>query len=307
MNVSLIMPTHNPRPDFLGRVLESIRRQTLPQTQWEFLMIDNHSKEPLAGAWDLSWHPRARHVREDTLGRTPAMLRGFAEAKADLFVTVDDDNVLQPDYLERAVGIGEKFPWLGAWGGRVIGEFELEAPPWIQPYLHILAIREVDRDYWSNYHADNRSLPFGAGLCARRCVAEAYAKNLTSRPASQKLGRTGTSLLSGEDVDLAMTAYDIGYGTGLFRRLHITHLIPKTRMTVDYIARLIEGIEYSNHVLRNQRNPSYLPPQKTPLKAWLRNVQVWRLPEPVRSFARAEHRGQSKALTDILAGASPQI
>jgi glycosyltransferase involved in cell wall biosynthesis len=97
--VSVIVCTHNPRQEYLTRVLAALRVQTLPTAGWELLVIDNASKEPVAGRFDLSWHPHGRHVREDELGLTPARLRWIAEARAELLVFVDDDNVLDPDYL----------------------------------------------------------------------------------------------------------------------------------------------------------------------------------------------------------------
>jgi len=45
--------------------------QTLPLEQWELLVIDNASNEPLLKVWDLSCHPHARHIREEELGLTP--------------------------------------------------------------------------------------------------------------------------------------------------------------------------------------------------------------------------------------------
>jgi glycosyltransferase involved in cell wall biosynthesis len=300
--LSVIICTHNPQADYLRRVLDALKAQTLPKEQWELLLIDNASREPLASIWNLSWHPHARHIREDELGLTPARLRGIRESTGELLVFVDDDNVLRPDFLANAVAISREFPFLGAWGGNVEGEFEQEVPHWLKPHLHALAVREVDRDYWSNYYADNRSMPFGAGLCARKLVAVAYARAIISRPASRHLGRKGSSLVSGEDIDLALTAHDSGFGTGLFHKLRTTHIIPKGRMTVDYLCRLLEGIEYSTHLLRKQRDSSYAPPQDPTLTRWLKAYQVWRLPDPIRSIARAQNRGLAKATAEITSG-----
>jgi hypothetical protein len=146
-------------------------------------------------------------------------------------------------------------------------------------------------------------MPVGAGLCVRKVVAATYARTLiNTRPASMNLDRKGTSLVSGGDIDLAMTAYDCKLGTGVFQRLQITHLIPKARMTVDYLSRLLEGIEYSTHLLRHQRNPNYTPPEESSkLQRSFRAYQVWRLPEPARSFVRAENRGLARAKAEIAA------
>jgi len=299
LSVSVIVCTHNPRQDYLRRVLGALQAQTLPLERWELLLVDNASGEPLSVMWDLSWHTNARHLREESLGLTPARLRGIAAAQAPILVFVDDDNVLDEDFLAQAVAIAGNYPALGAWGGNVTGEFEQPAPDWAKPYLHALALREVKQDTWSNFNIDNRSFPFGAGLCVRKSVAAAYGKALTARPASMGLDRKGSSTLSAGDVDLVMTAYDAGLGTGLFRCLHLTHLIPKTRLTVDYFTRLLEGIEYSTHLLRNHRNPGYAPSLEPRWLQWLRKYRVWRLPEPVKSFAQAQDRGIAKAWAEI--------
>jgi GT2 family glycosyltransferase len=297
--ISVIICTHNPRVEFLSRVLASLKAQTMPQHLWELLLIDNASKQPLSSAWDLSWHAQARHIREEELGLTPARLRGIKESNGKIIVFVDDDNVMRPDFLANTMSISTEYPFLGAWGGTVEGEFEQPLPDWLKPHLSALAVRRVERDCWSNYYADNRSMPFGAGLCVRQPIAAAHAQAITARPASKNLGRKGASLVSGEDIDLALTAYDRGFGTGLFSRLHITHIIPKSRMTVEYLCRLLEGIEYSTHMLRYLRNPDYVPPRMPALNQWLRAFQVWRLPEPIRSIAQSEHRGLDKAILEI--------
>ncbi|MGA3180572.1 MAG: glycosyltransferase [Terracidiphilus sp.] len=299
--LSVIICTHNPRPEFLRRVLDALKAQTLPLEQWELLLADNASKEWLDQLYDLSWHPNGRHLREETLGKAHALLTAMGEAKGELLMTVDDDNVLRSDFLANSLEIAKAFPFLGAWGGHVEGEFEQEVPDWLKPHLSALAVRPVDRDYWSNYYTDNRSMPFGAGLTVRKPVAIAYAKAMLARPVSAELGRKGSSLVSGEDVDLAMMAYDLGLGTGMFQRLYLTHIIPRTRMTVEYLCRLLEAIEYSTHILKSHRDPAYIPAEDgSTLRKWLRTFQVWRLPEPARSVVKAENRGFAKAKAEII-------
>src|SRR5271154_2574199 len=174
MVISVIICTHNPRPDYLRRVLDALKAQTLPKEQWELLLIDNASNEPLETVWDLSWHPHSRHVREDELGLTPARLRGIKEATGGLLVFADDDNVLDPDYLQLARGISNRLPHIGVWGGQIVAVFETPPPDWARNYQHLLACREFKQDRWSNIPTENESLPCGAGLCVRREVALAY-------------------------------------------------------------------------------------------------------------------------------------
>ena len=41
MDFSVIICTHNPRSDYLRRVLDALKAQTLLREQWELLLIDN--------------------------------------------------------------------------------------------------------------------------------------------------------------------------------------------------------------------------------------------------------------------------
>lgn len=246
---SVVICAHNPRPDYLERTLAALRAQTLPRDAWELLLIDNASTEPLSELHSLDWHPTGRHIRELQLGLTPARLRGIAEADGDLLVFVDDDNVLAPDFLAEAVRIGETHPFLGAWGGSALGEFDTEPESWTRPYLHELTIREVRRPVWSSNIEDLTCVPFGAGLCIRKAVAERYAAALEASSDRKSLGRRGASLMSGEDLDMVLMCPALGLGFGLFPELTLQHLIPPARHQEDYLARLVYAKAFSQQVL----------------------------------------------------------
>src|SRR5262249_1907597 len=113
--LSVIICTHNPRRDYFSRCLEGLRAERFPHSQWELVVVDNASDELLEGRVDLSWHPAARVVREETQGLTSARLRGIRESRGDFLIFVDDDNVLDPDFLEMAVRIARERPFLGSW------------------------------------------------------------------------------------------------------------------------------------------------------------------------------------------------
>src|SRR6266481_6144767 len=119
LDLSVITCAHNPRPGYLQQVIDALRIQTLGKERWEYLLIDNASTEPLAASVDLSWHPKASHIREETTGLTPARLRGIQEAMGEVLVFVDDDNVLDTDYLEQVLRLLPAWRILGAFGGQV--------------------------------------------------------------------------------------------------------------------------------------------------------------------------------------------
>lgn len=250
--VSVIICTHNPREDYLCRVLDALRSQTLPTGQWELLLIDNASTARLDATLDLSWHPRGRVIREDQIGLTPARLRGIREAAAEVLVFSDDDTVFDSHYLDESLHIANEWPMLGAWGGQPTPEFESPPPEWASPYLPMLGLCRTIRDCWSNNY-DSDTCPIGAGLCIRGSVAANYSSKLNGSTRRQALGRTGNSLLSGEDIDMSLTACDMGLGVGRFMSLKLIHLIPSRRITLTYLLALREGMVFSHVILDSFR------------------------------------------------------
>jgi len=219
-------------------------------SEWELLLIDNSSRSPLAASVGLAWHPNARHIREEVLGLTSARLRGIREAQGEFLVFVDDDSVLDSSYLEVALGIGVSRSELGCWGaGWIEPEYEKTPPKWLSVYEGVLAVRRLDRDLWANIPALNDSLPYGVGMCVRRTVATQYAGLCQGDNVRRSLGRSGESLVSCEDTDIAILACEFGMGTACFTTLKITHLIPERRTTLQYISRLIAGNAESEVVL----------------------------------------------------------
>ena len=298
--ISVIICAHNPRHNYLLRVIDALKSQSLPVEQWELLLVDNASDQPLAPEFDLSWHPQARHIREDQLGLTPARLRGVREANAEILVFVDDDNVLDVDYLEIALQISKDYPLIGVWGGQIQGEFEVPPPEWTKPYLHYLAIREFTQDKWSNLLHQHETTPCGAGLCIRKKIAEQYAE-LTQNDAKRLgLDRRGNLLTSCGDSDLAFTACDMGFGTGQFTALKLKHLMPASRLEEDYLLRLIEGMAYSHVILESFRDKFPSKPAFS-LKAQLVEAyQLFKRSSIDRRFYRAHKRGLMLALQEIL-------
>jgi glycosyltransferase involved in cell wall biosynthesis len=246
MKTSVVICSHNPRPHYLPRVLGALKIQTLPKEDWELILVDNASSEALEGRFDLSWHPNHHHVVEPRLGLSWARRCGMERAAAELIVFVDDDNVLDHDYLSAAVEIGAKWPKLGTFGSAHIApEFELEPSAYVEKILPCLALRNLNEARWSS-HPDWHAMPWGAGLCLRRSVANAYlgldSKILIS-------DRQGSLLLSGGDVELSYMACSLGMGMGVFPELKIAHLIPRERVAKTYLLRIVEGTAVSNALI----------------------------------------------------------
>jgi glycosyltransferase involved in cell wall biosynthesis len=284
----------------MSRVLAALEAQTLPRNHWELIFVDNASAERLDGRLDLRWHPAGRVVRENDLGLTPARLRAIRESRGDVLIFVDDDNVLAPDYLATATDVARTHSFLGAWSGHVTGEFEVPPPEWTRRYWGNLVIREVTRDAWSNIHGLDVTTPLGAGLCVRREAATEYLRVHDSGLRPKMLDRAGTSLVSGGDNDLSACALDIGLGWGVIASLRLTHLIPKERLSEEYLLRLVEAVAYSSLILRSFRaeasdgaSPSGLASRAAGL------ARKIRMSRRERRFHAAVTRGETRAREEL--------
>jgi glycosyltransferase involved in cell wall biosynthesis len=286
--------THNPRPEFLARTLAALRTQTLAPERWELLLIDNASTLPLAAVWPLDWHPDARQLVEPELGIAAARMRAMREARTGLLLFVDDDNLLAPDYAERALARAATECGLGCFGGQLVPEFEAPPEEWTRQWWNYLAIRPLASDRRATGRRHYDAFPPTAGMIVRRAVWEHYLALCARDPRHLQLGVWGTRRVGGEDLDLALCAFDLGLGTGCFADLTLTHLMPAARLTEDYLVRLVEGISFSTVMLEGLRPALTDPAPPRPgrwaeLREWLR---AWRLPEREGRFYRAQLRGR---------------
>lgn len=239
MDISVIVCTHNPRQDYLQRTLDGLRAQSLPRDNWELLVVDNDSSEAVG-------EPDARVITEPKLGLAHARITGIKAAKGSLIVFVDDDNVLAPDYLENALRILGEMPMLGTMGaGQIVPEFEISPPEHLKPWLGWLALKALDAPKWSNIMREYAALPVGAGLCVRSNIAHKYVEQY-ERAGFTVGGRRGRNDLSGgEDFEMSFVACLLGFGMSVWPELKMVHLIPKNRLTEDYISRVVAGSKAS--------------------------------------------------------------
>lgn len=242
--LTVLTCTHNPRADILELVLDALTRQTLPSSRWEFLIVDNNSNPPVdAEQLNRGRGLPVRVIRESEPGVAAARRRGTGEAAAEVIVMVDDDNIIDPDYLEVALEIARAEPALGAFGGIARPRLEVDhASPWQGKLLGYLGIRDYGtepitscQDKWGEWE------PIGAGMVLRREVARRFIEFMASIPQAVRLGRRGKGLLAGEDSLLARASYRLGYSCSYQPRLKMTHFIKAPRLKFGYLFRLLYG------------------------------------------------------------------
>ncbi len=300
--LTVVVPTYNPRMDHFQRVLESLRRQTAAKDTWDLLVVDNNSEPPVAGQIDLSWHPRARVLVETRQGKMHAIGAAFRNTETELVMFLDDDTVANTDLVERTLRIAARHTMLGTWSPRVELEFEDPALAPSVPLLRaMLSERLIDEPAWSNDLNHAASTPWGGGMCVRRSVADAYLVQTAANPNRLQLDPMGDQPGYGGDSDLAFTGCSIGLGMGVFPELVITHLIPARRSTREYLLRNLEAHEYS-HILQQHAHTGRVPPRPTMRSRVVRWLRWAKSGPAAREIMAAEDRSRAAARHTIATG-----
>ena len=240
--VSAIICTYNPDPKLLDWAIDSLASQTLAAASFEVIVVDSASSPPVDAAACARKGLNLRVVRENTPGLVAARCRGIREAGADLLVFVDDDNFLEPDYLEQALRIARGEPGIGAFGGIADAVLQKSIPAWKKDLLPHLGIRDhgsecitQHSDVWGPWE------PIGAGLVCRRDVARRFVEFVERNAASGSLGRNSGNFMSGEDTLLSRVGGWAGYACSYQPSLRLRHYMKPKRLRITSLIRTLIG------------------------------------------------------------------
>jgi glycosyltransferase involved in cell wall biosynthesis len=97
--VSVVIPTLNRRV-FLSEAIATLMSQTF--AAWELIVVDDGSTDDTRRFLEAQSDPRIRFIlRESPGGPSVARNAGLAEARGDLIMFLDDDDLLRPETLAK--------------------------------------------------------------------------------------------------------------------------------------------------------------------------------------------------------------
>lgn len=249
---SIVICTHNPNRRIFAPCLEAVARLRLPEKRHvECVIVDNGSRDPVAEIpfvrEFLAGFPGAKVIQEPQLGLSRARIAGLEASRGEILVWFDDDNLPADDYLEHAVSLIERYPWVGAWGpGTVDVRFDGAVPAWIAAkHRNIFQERQLRHvQYgcvvgWTDYY------PSGTGLIVRRSIMEAYA-GAFGQGLLKAVDRRGESFSSCGDAQIVWTAVKDGFAAGVAPQLKLEHRIAAERARAGPIAQMLFGVYASS-------------------------------------------------------------
>ena len=242
MTISFIICTYN-REKYIYECLHRLAQNT-DQTDWEIVLVNNNSTDHTAAECEkfvAEDKPSNYHYFvELRQGLSFARNRGISEAKGDWFVFLDDDAMVEKDYIANLKKHLMNHPEAAAFGGQIEPFFEDGEPSWYSKWS-MGFVSAIDRGNETHVFPNNK-FPIGANMGIKREVIDAVGTFNT------ELGRTGDNLLGGEEKDLFNRIRKAGYPIYYFPHIGVKHCIPAHRTTKEFVSRLAYGVGVSERL-----------------------------------------------------------
>jgi len=245
---SVIICAYNASNRIIGP-LEHICKLNYPTELFELIVVDNNSTDNTSEiVTDTLKKANVgfdfRLIKEKTQGLISARLAGIRSAKNDYLVFVDDDNLLNPDYLSNASLVLIERSNIGALGGQIDLKTDLESlPAWFYSYANAYA---VGTQAQNSGDVSRRGYLWGAGIIIKKSLLIVPIESGISFALS---GRKGTKLTSGDDSEMCKWVLISGHTLYYSSDLKLTHVIPSSRIKKTYIDNLLEALTDSGSVL----------------------------------------------------------
>lgn len=226
MKASVIICTYN-RSALLKESILSVQSQNFPAHQFEIVVVDNNSKDETKDVVEslaaLSPVP-LKYVFEGRQGLSYARNTGIENSTGEIVVFTDDDIEADPQWLKELIAAFDS-PGTAAAGGPIRPVWPFEKPDWLDENREsYLTISEFDS---ARETGEFKELfyPWGANIAFRRTIFK------TAGVFPTDLGRTGSSLLSNEELELCRKIEAGGHAIRFAPNAIIHHKIPPERLT----------------------------------------------------------------------------
>src|SRR6187455_751958 len=136
MRVSICICTFN-RARLLQQTLERVARAAVPNdVSLEVVVVDNNSSDDTPRVIEEAARSLPiRSVREMTPGIAAARNAAVRAAGGEIFLWLDDDVLIEPDWIQRYVSAVRANPGVSLFGGPVRPHFEGTPPSWVLELL----------------------------------------------------------------------------------------------------------------------------------------------------------------------------
>ncbi len=238
MRFTIAICTWN-RADLLDQTLATMAGVRVPSgVEWEVLVVNNNctdaTDEVIEHHVALGKLP-IRRLFEPKQGHSNARNCAIAAARGDLIIWTDDDVRVEAGWLEAYVGAARENPAAGYFGGPVRPWYESAPDPSILGIIDRLGAPLAILDL------GDQSRPLAAAeapLGANMAVRTDLLRGCLFRP---DLGRSGNTLISGDEVDVIQRLRAAGVSGIWVPGAALHHYVPSSRITTGYLTNWFRG------------------------------------------------------------------
>jgi glycosyltransferase involved in cell wall biosynthesis len=233
----------------LYNVFDHIKKQkNYNFLNFEILFIDNNSNDDTKSIiHDIiisNLNYDIHYFYEELKGLMNARNKGIMLSKYDYILFCDDDNLLSDNYFTSIYNIFNSNNNISICGGMGI-ELILDTikPTWFEHFKKSYAV--------GSQIAIPQITMYGAGMAIRRKVFD-HLKYAGFE--SFLSGRKGNNLTSGDDGEIVLSAIISGYEIYTDDSFYFYHIIPKSRLTFNYLYKLHIGFGKMYPILQVYRS-----------------------------------------------------
>ncbi len=277
LKIAAVVCTYN-RYDYLVKAIHSLLAQSLPQNNYEILIIDNTPDAKNAPGRQLSKEfsglKNLKYIFEETPGLSNARNVAMVNTEAKYISYLDDDAIASGNWLEAIIEAFELTDEVGVVGGKILPIWESKRPLWLADSMlgHVSVVdwggslRVAEEDEWFA----------GANISFLRSLLLACDGFSTS------LGRVGTGncLMSNEETQILQYIKGQGHKAVYAPKALVDHMVEKKRITRDWYRRRIAWQAVSDFVMNAESLDLQMSKSLKNIKAYLaslpplqRNVQ----------------------------------
>ncbi len=173
--ISVIICTYN-RQDYIITCLECLAAQTLDQSKFEVIVIDNHCTDNTAALVNkfIANNPSLpfRYVFEGQKGLSYARNRGIKESMGSINIFLDDDAEAVSTLLETYLQFFEQYENAAGAGGKILPKYsEKPKPKWMNEWLNGF-VGKIDLGGSIRVFTGKMKYPIGCNMAYRKAVLQ---------------------------------------------------------------------------------------------------------------------------------------
>lgn len=212
-------------------VLIELSKQKIPSNvSYEIILMNNASSDDTvikaAAIWEkLNLSIPLRIIEEDKAGLVYSRETAIINSKSDILVFVDDDNILEHDYIFNSIELMNSLLSVGVIGGEITPCYEINPPSWFSEFNYSLAVGKQNDS--EGEIPTKKGFVWGAGLVIRKSVLnKLYDAGFKFSKRIYKNKLIGYA----DDYELCLFVQLAGYKIYYSEKLKLKHIIASNKL-----------------------------------------------------------------------------